>query len=71
MASSPPSTVGIGDSKFSEESLLFTAGWYRRRNSGKFALSYSGGGFTSTKPMAKVPAAKGRDLAADRSRRGL
>ena len=63
--SPPPSVGGDGDLEFSEESSSSAAGWHRRSNSGKFASSFPGGGFESTKAMAKASAPKGKNLAAE------
>lgn len=59
---SPTSVAGDGELDFSEES---SAGWHRRKDSGKFASSFPSGGFKLT--TAKGPqnsAAKAKNLAA-------
>ena len=59
---SPTSVAGDGELDFSEES---SAGWHRRKDSGKFASSFPSGGFElTTAKGAENSTAKAKNLAA-------
>lgn len=60
---SPTSVAGDGELDFSEES---SAGWHRRKDSGKFASSFPSGGFelTTTAKGSENSASRAKNLAA-------